>query len=156
LLALQPALIPRIRSEEAVQRRWVAPYVPRVTLPVIDAPPLGRLAPEAPAPAGRGAGVDWTAEARRALNAFEIRRHGQPPSNLSVAGEPGNDYWLRQLHHAGDQLKTASGDWIVWTNTECYQIARADPITAEPTATSPEVTCVPASAEQRRDATLHR
>jgi hypothetical protein len=26
-------------------------------------------------------------------------------------------------HHAGDQMKTASGDWIVWINANCYQIA---------------------------------
>jgi hypothetical protein len=156
LLPLQPALVPRIRSEEAVPRRQVAPYVPRVTLPVIDAAPLGRMAPDAPAADGRGAGVDWAAEARRALNAFEIRHHERPPSNVSVAGEPGNDYWLRQLHHAGDQLKTGNGDWIIWTNADCYQIARADPITAEPVTASAEVTCVPAIAEHRRDDTLRR
>ena len=25
--------------------------------------------------------------------------------------------------YAGDELKTASGDWIVWINADCYQIA---------------------------------
>ncbi len=156
LLVLQPQLMPRIRADDAVRRRGMSPAVPSIRLPVVDAPRLGLASPEGPSADGSATGVDWAAEARRALQAFEIRQHSRPPSNLSVAGEPGNDYWLRELLHAGDQLKTANGDWIIWTDANCFQIARSDPLTAAPLATSPEVTCLAAIAERHGDATLHR
>jgi hypothetical protein len=96
--------------------------------------------PPASSSDGKGAGVDWAAEARRALHAFEIRNH-EPPSNNSVSSEPG-DAWLRQVpHHAGEQFKTASGDWIVWINSSCYQVATAGPNVYAAYATLPQTSC---------------
>jgi hypothetical protein len=40
---------------------------------------------------------------------------------MSVSS-PLDEWWPRD-HHAGDQIKTESGDWIVWINADCYQIA---------------------------------
>ena len=69
-----------------------------------------------------GTAVDWAAEARRAVQAFDIRSH-LPASNQSVSGSPAEDHWWpRRQHHAGDQFKTANGDWIVWINDSCYQL----------------------------------
>ncbi len=73
------------------------------------------------APDGSGSTVNWTAEAHRAVRAFEIRRDQSKNSALSVSSA-----WDEQgsrEHHAGDRSKTESGDWIVWINADCYQIA---------------------------------
>jgi hypothetical protein len=74
---------------------------------------------------GEGSGVDWAAEARRALQAFEIRNH-QPPASRSVSGRPEDEHWTpRAQHHAGERFKTENGDWMVWIDANCYEIARA-------------------------------
>ena len=74
---------------------------------------------------GEGSGVDWAAEARRALQAFEIRNH-QPSASQSVSGRPEDDHWQpRAPHHAGERFKTENGDWMVWVDANCYEIARA-------------------------------
>jgi hypothetical protein len=73
------------------------------------------------APDGAGSAVNWAAEAHRAVRAFEIRRDQTKNSALSVSSA-----WDEQgsrEHHAGDRSKTESGDWIVWINADCYQIA---------------------------------
>jgi hypothetical protein len=74
---------------------------------------------------GESTGVDWTAEARRALQAFEIRNH-QRSASQSVSGRPEDDHWpQRAQHHAGERFKTENGDWMVWIDANCYEIARA-------------------------------
>jgi hypothetical protein len=91
--------------------------------------------------AGEGAGVDWAAEARRALQAYEIRSH-RPSGNISVSGESGEE-WLRQLqHHVGDQVRTPSGDWIVWISDDCYQVAKAGPNMYAGGAVLPQTVCL--------------
>ncbi|MDP8984047.1 MAG: hypothetical protein M3N97_03225 [Pseudomonadota bacterium] len=73
------------------------------------------------APDGRGPAVNWAAEAHRAVRAFEIRRDRPPNSAMSVS--PSWDDWWPREHQAGDQFKTDSGDWIVWIDANCYQVA---------------------------------
>ena len=70
---------------------------------------------------GRGPAVNWTAEAHRAVRAFEIRRNQGSNSALSVSSSL--DALGASEHHAGDRFKTESGDWIVWINADCYQVA---------------------------------
>jgi hypothetical protein len=71
---------------------------------------------------GGGAGVNWTAEAHRAVKAFEIRRDEHVIHSL--LGTSPWDGWLPLgEHHAGDKYRTESGDWIVWIDSNCYQIA---------------------------------
>jgi hypothetical protein len=85
--------------------------------------------------------VDWAAEARRAVQAFEIRSH-QPSRNNSVSGSPAEDHWWpRVQHHAGDRFKTANGDWIVWINSSCYQVASSASLAGAPGATLPPTIC---------------
>jgi hypothetical protein len=96
----------------------------------VEPPLLESLSfPASPAPGssanGEGSGVDWAAEARRALQAFEIRNH-QPSASRSVSGRPEDDHWRPHAQHrAGDRFKTENGDWMVWVNANCYEIARA-------------------------------
>jgi hypothetical protein len=96
-----------------------------VVPPVLDS--LSFPLSQAPASStnGEGSDVDWSAEARRALQAFEIRNH-QPSGSKSISGGPEEDRWRSNAqHHAGDKFKTANGDWIVWLNSSCYEIASA-------------------------------
>jgi hypothetical protein len=79
------------------------------------------------------------AEAHRAVRAFEIRRDQSKNSALSVSSawdEPGS-----REHHAGDRSKTESGDWIVWINSDCYQIASWRSGTPVSAANSPRTIC---------------
>jgi hypothetical protein len=125
LLFLPPVNFPKVRSENA------RPHGLSGDMPIPIAPPvLDSLSSSmSPAPAsssvGRGSGVDWAAEARRALQAFEIRSHNPSSENL-ISSNPAEDNWWPQ-HHAGDQYKTANGDWIIWINANCYQVASSGP-----------------------------
>lgn len=122
LLYLPPPPVPKIRPENSHPQRlsgdtaiWVAPLV------------LGAASPSPASPSsaspGNGLGVDWKAEARRAVQAFEIRRR-EPSTDSSLSGSPAEEHWWpRAYHHAGEQYKTVTGDWIVWINASCYQIA---------------------------------
>jgi len=73
------------------------------------------------APDGSGSAVNWTAEAHRAVRAFEIRRDQSSNSALSVSSSL--DERGSREHHPDDQLRTNSGDWIVWISGDCYQVA---------------------------------
>lgn len=140
LVYLPPARFPKIRAENARPTRikgdTVAPMEPLL---------LGSTgsdqAPAAAASDGSGSGVDWKAEARRAVQAFEIRNH-EPGSTNSLSGSPAEDWWWpRARHNAGDQYKTAGGDWIVWINSSCYQIAVAGASAFAPGALLPQTVC---------------
>jgi hypothetical protein len=85
-------------------------------------------------------GINWTAEARRAVRAFEIRRDQQVTHG--TLGISLWDSWLaRQPHHAGERLRTDSGDWVVWIDSDCYQVAHWH--AGRPEETDPPITtCV--------------
>ena len=113
---------PRIRSEVAPVTRVNGNAVRALPPMALGALPMAAAA-SSPA-GGSGSGIDWAAEARRALHAYEIRSHG-PPTNTSVSGES-EDEWLRQLsHHVGDQVRTPAGDWIIWISADCYEVAKS-------------------------------
>jgi hypothetical protein len=121
---LPPAIFPKIRAENSRLRRLSGDRAITMAPPVLESV-LPAPAPPAPAADGNGSGpgVDWAAEARRAIHAFEIRTH-QSPRNISVSGSPAEEHWwLPARRRAGDQFKTPSGDWIVWINASCYQVA---------------------------------
>jgi hypothetical protein len=122
LLYLPPMTLPKVRSENRAPRRLGGDLAITIAPPAL-ASSSPSASPPAPSSDGTGKGVDWAAEARRALHAFEIRTH-QPVDSMSVSGAPGDDPWRRLAqHHAGEQVKTANGDWIVWINANCYQVA---------------------------------
>ncbi|MGA2190482.1 MAG: hypothetical protein ABSH33_18325 [Steroidobacteraceae bacterium] len=123
LLYLPPPALPRVRAQNIAPRRLSGDVATMIAPPALESPSASMSPPPAPSSDGTGSGVDWTAEARRALHAFEIRSH-QPSNNNSVSGAPGDDPWRRLTeHHAGDHVKTANGDWIVWIDASCYQVA---------------------------------
>jgi hypothetical protein len=130
-------VIPRRLSGEL--KEWLAP----VTLEAPSLPPVSS-APEGGA-GGNGAGPDWNAEARRAVQAFEIRSRLPPPGNL-ISGSPGDDRWWRRPHQTGDRYKTPGGDWVVWINPECYQVATAA-VRSATNVQMPETVCPEALKE---------
>jgi hypothetical protein len=122
---IAPADPPKVRVTANLPRRGQHLAL-TVEQPVLES--LSFPASTAPASSGNGesTGVDWRAEARRALQAFEIRNH-QHSASQSVSGRPEDDHWpLRAQHHAGERFKTENGDWMVWVDANCYEIARAE------------------------------
>jgi hypothetical protein len=118
LVYLAPLKTPKVLVENARPRNL------GTSLAVVTAPPLPNSALQlgsAYAADGHGSAVNWAAEARRAVRAFEIRENQPTNSYQSVSSSLGEPDPLG--HHSGDQLKTANGDWIVWINANCYQIA---------------------------------
>lgn len=140
LVYLPPARFPKIRAENARPTRIKGDTVAPME-PLLLGSTGSEQAPAAAASDGSGSGVDWKAEARRAVQAFEIRNHA-PESTNSLSGSPAEDWWWpRSRHNAGDQYKTANGDWVVWINSSCYQIAVAGGSAFAPGALLPQTVC---------------
>jgi hypothetical protein len=140
LVYLPPASFPKIRAENARPTRIKGDRVTPME-PLLLGSTGAEQAPAAAASDGSGSGVDWKAEARRAVQAFEIRNHA-PESTNSLSGSPAEDWWWpRSRHNAGDQYKTANGDWVVWINSSCYQIAVAGGSAFAPGAMLPQTVC---------------
>ena len=120
VMSFPPTKPPKVRFENARLQSLTANTAISITLPGVAAP---SLSPPSSGTDGDGAAVNWAAEAHRAVQAFEIRRN-HPPS-VAISGSPSlGDWWPRE-HRAGDRYKTDSGDWIVWINGNCYQVATA-------------------------------
>jgi hypothetical protein len=153
LLFLPPPAVPRIRAPNTPPR-----HVGGDTAIWMATPVLASVSEPTPATAaesdGSGAGVDWKAEARRAVQAFEIRSH-RPRSDYTMPGAAAEEHWWPWTRHRpGDQFKTANGDWIVWISADCYQIASAAANAAAPGAAQPQTICqgeVAAPQAQRND-----
>ena len=118
LIVVVPVKPPQLRIENIRPQHWSTNIAVALEPPVLNS--SSESAPGS-APDGQGPAVNWAAEAHRAVQAFEIRTHQTTDSALSVSSTL--DFSGSREHHAGDQLKTASGDWIVWINANCYQIA---------------------------------
>jgi hypothetical protein len=87
------------------------------------------------------------------LQAFEIRNH-QPPSDNTLSGSPAEDSWWPQARrHAGNPFKTATGDWIVWINASCYQVASSAANAYTLGAMLPPTICAGESGTPRRAST---
>lgn len=118
LIYLPPVQAPKVYAEHT----RLEPM--RTNVAVGAAPPLFASSTQSgssSASDGRGSAVNWAAEAHRAVRAFEIRRDHPVPSAVSVSMSW--EDWVLREHHAGDRFKTESGDWIVWINASCYQVA---------------------------------
>jgi hypothetical protein len=136
LMVLPPVRPPNLKVENTRPQHW------STAIAVALAPPALNSSSEtgpASAPDGRGPAVNWVAEAHRAVRAFEIRTHQTTNSALSVSSSL--DVTGSREHHAGDELKTASGDWIVWISADCYQIASWHSDAPASGAISPRIIC---------------
>jgi hypothetical protein len=123
LVLLAPDRPPRLRIARVSVRPLSGATSITITQPVTEIPSLAVASTAGGSSNGDGSDVDWAAEARRALRAFEIRNHQALP-NKSVSRRPEEENWLpNALHRSGEQFRTANGDWMVWINANCYQIA---------------------------------
>jgi hypothetical protein len=136
LLVLPPVKPPELKFENTRPQRLSTNIVVALAPPALDS--SFQMGPGS-APDGRGAAVNWVAEAHRAVRAFEIRNHQTTNSALSVSSSL--DVSGSREHHAGDELKTAGGDWIVWINANCYQIASWHSDAPAVGAISPKTIC---------------
>jgi hypothetical protein len=118
VMLIPPRKVPKVRAENTRRERLSTNIAIALAPPVLNS---SLQSGASSSPDGHGSAVNWAAEAHRALRAFEIRRD-QPPSSAISVSSPLDDWWPGE-HHAGDQFKTDSGDWIVWINANCYQIA---------------------------------
>jgi hypothetical protein len=136
---LPPNALPTIRADTSRMRGAYGDHAISVTPPVLAS--ASPTVSSSGSDDGNGSGVDWKAEARRAVQAYEIRTT-QPTDNLLHGSPAEENWWPRTRHHAGEQFKTPGGDWIVWINSDCYQIATASGSTLVPGARLPETICI--------------
>jgi hypothetical protein len=98
-----------------------APIEP-LAVPPIPAPDI-ELRGEVHAP------IDWLAEAGRAAEAAtaatpHTRAFGRMPQAPSWLGSSHSG----AQHHAGDQYRLETGEWIVWVSDRCYIISEPAPL----------------------------
>jgi hypothetical protein len=142
LLILPGINPPKVHAQNTSPKGLSHSIVMTITPTAPDIGPTSTSPLAAASPDGSGSGVDWAAEARRALHAFEIRNH-QPSGHTSISIRPEeNNWWPHQKHHAGERFKTANGDWIVWINASCYQVADSAPSNEAAGATPLATTCL--------------
>jgi hypothetical protein len=134
---LPPLKVPTARADGAHLQRMKVDAGMSLAPPTVDS-----SSQAAPAGGSRGGtpGVNWAAEARRAVEAFEIRRD-QQVTHASVGLSLWDGWLARQPHHAGDQMRTDGGDWIVWIDSNCYQVAHWYP-GAPQNSDPPTTTCL--------------
>ena len=140
VLILPPPGAPKIRAENFRPKRLSGFTGISVAPPALEADST-ELAPAISAADGRGGGVDWKAEARRAVQAFEIRTR-RPVENTLTVSPAEEAWWPWTRHRAGTVFKTPSGDWIVWITSNCYQVATAAASANVPNATLPHTVCL--------------
>lgn len=141
LIVLAPEKPPQLRIENTLPQRVSTNVTVALAPPTLN--PSSQSGPGS-ATDGQGPAVNWTAEAHRAVRAFEIRTHQTGNSALSVSSSL--DVSGSSEHHRGDQMKTAGGDWIVWINADCYQIASWHSDAPAVSTISPRIVCRKPSA----------
>jgi hypothetical protein len=127
LVFLAPQSAPKIPVDRMQPRRVQNRLLMANPPPLLEGVSSSMSAPASPSGSrDGGSGVDWAAEARRALQAFEIRSR-EPAGNHSVSrSSPAEQPWW-PAHRPRDRVKTADGNWIVWINSSCYEVATSLP-----------------------------
>ena len=141
VMFLPPPSAAKVRANNFQPRRLSGDTAISIAPPVLAAD-SALLSPDASAADGNGTGVDWKAEARRALQAIEIRNRN-PSSEYVMPISPAEEtWWPPARRHSGSRFKTASGDWVVWINSHCYQIATSAANAAALGEILPETVCM--------------
>jgi hypothetical protein len=98
----------------------VAPIEP-LAFPSIPAPDI-ELRGEVHAP------IDWLAEAGRAAEAATAARYTRAFGKIPEAPSWLGSSHSASVHHAGDQYRLETGEWIVWVSERCYLISGPAPL----------------------------
>lgn len=142
---IPPETTPRIRAPTSRPEHLHTDLLPVESPRLSDSP----LVPGTSEGANRReSGVDWTAEAHRAVRAYEIRRDEAPTKALSVSAL--GEEWPTRGLHSNAPSRTANGDWIVWIDANCYQVATGTARTAADTM-RPDTQCLREEPPEGRD-----
>jgi hypothetical protein len=99
--------------------------------------------PKSPTHDAQRQDIDWGEEAHRAAETAAIdepafgpaTRHNPVPSSRSGLTAP--------PHHAGEQFKLDTGEWVVWISDYCYQTSEWAPTPGGPTGPAlPNTNCL--------------
>jgi hypothetical protein len=121
LMYLASSRAPGLRLDGALPQRSSADNAIALTSPVLNVPPLPE---ESPAADNIGAAIDWAAEAHRVAEAAAKGMAGSASDKTkSASPSAAAGWWQPPQHHAGDQFRTDTGDWIVWTSSKCFVVA---------------------------------
>jgi hypothetical protein len=120
LVYLPPPIAPKLRS--GIPRPIHVTLDVGISLSRLPQPSPFESAPAAQPDGDGGPGVNWLAEARRAIEAYEIRRD-QHVVHEGLGLSPWGGWLPEAPHYSGEKYRTSSGDWIVWINGNCYQVA---------------------------------
>jgi hypothetical protein len=143
-------------ASTARETRPVPPltFSPETLLPSLPSNALTIVAPSPAFPmndAGRR-DVDWGEEERRAAEAFANSNAApitRDKSNSTSSASAGS--FPEPRHHAGEQFKLDTGDWIVWINDYCYQISEWAPRAGGSLGVSLPDTICPGESTTRSD-----
>jgi hypothetical protein len=120
LVYLPPPVVPKLRA--GIPRPDHITLDPGISLSHLPLPSPFISAPAAQPDGDGGPGVNWMAEAQRAIEAYEIRRD-QHVVHEGLGLSPWGGWLPESQHYSGEKYRTASGDWVVWINGTCYQVA---------------------------------
>jgi hypothetical protein len=150
IVYLPPPIAPKLRS--GIPRPVHITLDVGLSLSLLPQPSPFQSPPAAEPDGDGGPGVNWIAEAHRAVKAYEIRRD-QHVMHEGLGLSPWGGWLPEAKHYSGEKYRTASGDWVVWINGDCYQVAtwHGETPPPEPTdETAPQTICV--SREKSPDA----
>jgi hypothetical protein len=98
----------------------ITPIEPLLPAPI--APPDVQLPGEVQAP------IDWLAEADRAAEGVTLAPHTRSFGKMPQAPDWLGSSQSAPMHHAGDQYRLETGEWIVWVSDRCYIISEPAPL----------------------------
>jgi hypothetical protein len=86
-----------------------------------------------PALGSSGIPIDWADEARTTAAAMVTQADSRPMAlGFDSVPLPKSAFPDSGAHHAGDQHRLDSGEWIVFISDNCYQISRSLPLISNP------------------------
>jgi hypothetical protein len=109
--------------------------------------------PSSPENEQRGRDVDWKEEAHHAAEAVADDNRAPAAADKPDSASPASPSWFPPpQHHAGDQFRSDTGEWVVWINERCYQVSEWTPIAGAAVGVSlPRTICPQPSSTPRGD-----
>jgi hypothetical protein len=95
--------------------------------------------------------VDWGEEAHRAAETAANENSPAAAGDKPDSASSSSGSFPSPRHHAGEQFKLDTGDWIVWINNYCYQVSEWAPRSAGWSGFSLPKTICPQSSNSPRD-----
>jgi hypothetical protein len=129
ILFLPPETAARIRPPPALPN-----HSKRTEAAISAAPstPTITLAPLSPSAAYLGPPIDWAEEAQTVAAAMAKSDSLQTHQGSDTTPSSQSPFAPPPTHHAGEQFRTDTGEWIVFVTDNCYQVS--SPIPPSPNA----------------------